>query len=93
MAPNYDMSDVNWKDVLLMLEEVIEATENGEREQAKTFLLTLADKKIANRRTWGRMSMLAQDILGKFDDSNDSHICEVLRALRAIVIVAMNEDK
>jgi len=93
MAASFDLKNISWDDILRIIDQVIAALEGNDRDNPRAFFEALAAKKTADRRTWGRMSLLAQDALGKFDDSDNRRVREILLALRAIVIVAMDPGK
>jgi len=92
MAMTFDMKNMSWENMLKVTDETIAAIDGGDRETARAFLQALAAKKTADRRTWGRMSLLAQDALGKFDESDTKRVKEVILALRAIVTVVLKGD-
>jgi|GEM_PF-3577549 len=93
MSSNLSMTNVTWQDMLTMTDEVIAALAAGDREIVREYLEKLAAKKTNDRRTWGRMSMLALDVNRDFDGVDNNRLREILIALRAIITVAIEEKK
>ena len=88
MNPN-DMKGMSFETLIELIDETVASIEGGDVEAVRDFFERLAAKKTADRRTWGRMSMLAQDALVTFDPSNKKRLCDILRALKAIAQVAL----
>ena len=79
---------MSWETMIDVIDQTTVLLRDGNTEAVRDFLQRLTEKKISDRRTWGRISFLAQDTLLVFDSSNSKKLLEVLKAMKAIAIVA-----